>query len=632
VDIRLRACLFTTLVIIFSGCQFVPDEENFVVLPEEPVTTIGVDLNDLGDTIQLVQPLTINYDLSFPKTLRHVVTVTIGDAVVHESQTLHGSFNLTPFQFADGFYEFTMQIITNSGTNSLADNLGYEALLFEVKKTVWVEKSPPQKINIISAERVNGNLVLKWEKYPKINFQKYLLYKRVLSEETRHPSVAELYTISDRNQTTFIDPTYIGGEAIYYMVSQITTSSATAQGDFFNHYTERAKIKQVNAIGGQVELKWSKPKFYNAFQKYWLRKTADYANPFFQSTNINDTTFVTTSLGFGKSVELELNTVPVLAHSGGGPSTAMYSTYKEVFVGENFPEHDAVFSNAAKHVVYYYNDGFLYVANEGEIIPYASVQVTLNESVNHRHSFGLSRDGQLLYVGTSDMLIQLNPVTLEVVSSQALSDILAIADVYPYAIAVGDQNLISVDVKVPNPLHQNGFNSDFIAIIDGSSFTVTDTIGTVSDILTLMADANFTYLYENNIARRRLFEIDTQGEEVRRKNFGNAISGEGYFTGNTFYNFMMTKKSTIDLTTLAITQETSIADWLYNISIDHTAGEVSGVNPDGYFLSYSIGSMQQLKNVKLYDYALNDIFQYYVKVTYDNGVLYSGRGFRLQLN
>ena len=623
--------LILIVSVILSGCEFTPTEENFVEIPSDPISSIEVNLSDLSDTISLMQLTVINYDLEFPKDVRHRVIVTVGEQKVYESQALPGSFELSPFQFPDGFHQLKMQVLTSSGTNSLADQLGYEVVLFEVKKVVWVDKSPPQKIRITKIEPIDGNLVIGWEKYPKPNFKSYLLYKNVYSEGPE-PTISEMYSITSREQTSFIDPSYIGGKADYYIATQVTTSTNTKESDIYNYNSERVKIRDFKTVDGKLVVTWNKPKFYNAFQKYWLRKNHDYANPYFESTNINDTTCAINGLGFGIAMELELNTVPVNAFSGGGPSTAMYSTYREVYLGEKMDNHEAVFYNIVEQLVYYYKDEFLYVMHEGDNLPYDSINLVLNKSVGNKKSFGLSSNGKYLYVGAGKSLIQLNPITLDIIKNKDLPEMFSGRELYPFAIAVGNQNVLSVDVKTLFPTHQNGYMTDFMAMVDGNTFSVKDTIEFNTDILTITGNDDMSYVFERDSYKQRIFHINSLGLEVNRKDFDLFVYGECYFNGNAAYVYMYSRRWIVDLATLNITMDVPIQDWIYYINIDQARSELAGiVSSNNDYVVFDCVTMQEKKRIKMYQYSISDIVSDQNRFFYCNNVLYAARGYKIKL-
>jgi hypothetical protein len=622
---------FFAISIALVSCEFPLKDENFVVVPNEPIESIGIDLNDLGDTIELIRPMSIQYDIDFPQNVNYLISVTVGDTEIHSSEKEPGSIDLSPLQFNSGFYPFKFQIFTNSGTNSLADKLGYEVLLFEIDKVLWVERSPAQKINITSIQPGDGNVIISWERYPKINFENYILFKSVRSEEQRYPLWTEIFYISDRNQTSFLDPSYLGGEATYYIVSRVTTSTDGATGDQYQFNSPRAKIIDFETVNNQLKVTWNKPIFYNAFQKYWLRKTAAFATPYFESTNISDTTFTIPDLGFGRTIELELNTVPVGAHPGGGSSTAYHSTYKEVHLGKKFRVHEQAFVNTALNKVYHYYEGYLYVSEKGESNPYDSVPLTLNGTYNG-YALGISENGQYLYAGAGTSLARLNPITLDIIESQPLSVPTGVTETYPYSIVVSNQNTLAVDTKKPQNGHPDGYTSSFITVLDGSSFTVTDTLQVKSNVIRLAGNDDLTYLYEWSSIQRRIFELTTTGTEVRRKDFRNTFSGFGYFNDNNFYAFSHSTRYQVELASLNLIQTTSLPVWVGNLAVDQASGHYFGMISGDYFVSYTHDTLEELQHVKCYDFAQSDVSSGYERFTMGNNYIYSSRGYMLEVN
>lgn len=621
-----RPFLNVLFVILFASCEYEPVEKNFKEVDSELINTIGVDLNDLSDTIELTAPLTIRYNLQFPKDVRFIVSVKIGDQIVHESSSLPDSFNITPFQFDQTFLPFRMEIVTSSGTNSLADKLGAEALLFQVEKVVWVEKSPPVKININSIILENGNLKISWDRYPKINFKSYVIRKVVFSEQFRAPTLSELFTITDRNQTSFIDPNYIGGDAQYYIESYITSYTAAEFGDVYAYNHERSEVVAFETIGSSLKVSWKRPAFFNAFEQYRLSPSDDLHDSFFASKDIQDTTFVIDDLGFGRSMELQLNTTPHNAHGGGGPVDDFYATYKEVYLGEKMQPYDILFETKNNGRVYFYKNNYLYVANDGEAKPYDSLEVKLN-FIDWAPSFGMSADGQLLYIGTGTSIQQLDPQTLDFVKEISVPFDSVVPDAMKVgSIAVGNQDMLAIDIKYRDYNSQIGYTSDIIAIMDGNTGMLKDSVKAPINLMTLQASEDLKYLYDQH----RIIELNSNGNEVRIENLSSDVSGKGYFADNKLYLYKWSKRFVFDLNTFSLTNQYAIQDWLQEISIEPTIGYVSGVTSDGFFRVYNYKTWEEIKRVKLYEYAVSDISgnnSFILK----NGVLYSALGYKIKL-
>src|SRR5687767_13140726 len=110
---RMSRVLISLLIVIGFACEFPLRDENFVAIEDDPISSITINLSELGDTIQLVTPLNIQYSIDFPEDVRYEVTVTVGDQTVHTSQQVPDVIEITPFQFADGFHVFNMQVLTS---------------------------------------------------------------------------------------------------------------------------------------------------------------------------------------------------------------------------------------------------------------------------------------------------------------------------------------------------------------------------------------------------------------------------------------------------------------------------------------------------------------------------------------
>lgn len=608
-----------------ATCVYEPEEIHVVEVNPTPASIEWVSLMSLPDTIQLTHPTNFYFDLSFTKAVRVEVEIWMAGNLMLESASLRDSFQITPYPYENGFYSLNAKVIATSGTNSLADQLGAETYLYEFSKVVWIEKSDPVPVQILSSVNENGHLVLTWERYPKINFHSYALYKSVLTE--RNGSLSEVYSIFDINDTVFVDPTYLGGKATYHIRSHVTSSSLVAEGPPFIVNHPRVRIAECETIDKSLVVRWPQPLHYNAFQKYWLMTTGNYVSPYFSSTIINDTAAVIPDIGFGREIELELATIPVGAFSQ-SPGNGYYSSFADVYMGERIRPFSVLMRSALADKVYYFNNGYLYVMNETDVKPYDSLSIELNVSYFREPAFGMSPNGQYLYVGTNKSILQLDPYTLDILNTIHLPDLIPLSNVYPFCINVSNQNLLAIDVKRKDINDYRSYVTDFIAVINGSNFQLADTLDAALDITELRASDDLRYLYENNNYKNRLIELDASGMDINRKPL--AVGGKGEFSGNSLYIFSNQKRYTIELASLSVVATNTFATAFSYTYIDPVTGFLGGLVDDTSFRYINPITLEVEGDIKMFKYAHSDLQYNYKAFVTQNGTLYSHRGYRIK--
>ena len=609
----------SSIAVLFYSCEYPLKDENFVEVSNQPISSIIVNLEATGDTIILATNLSLRYSLTFPKTVKYQVNAFVNDQKVFTSQNLSDMIPLTPESYPDGIYEFKLQVISGSGTGSVAEALGYEALVFELKKVVIVEKSAAQKVKVLEVKVIDGLARVRWEKYPKVNFASYTLVRNGMTLGT----LSERFLINDRNQTTFTDSTYIGGEAKYFLLTRVVGKEYFyAEGDQYSFKVDRPTIVSFSSVDDKVIVKWTKPKLYGAFQSYVLRET--YTNPkLFESTNLNDTTFTINNFGFSIERELELTVLPKKASSfyytGGGGAV------QNVYLGERFPAYSELFVNLPNQVAYYYYYGTFNVVTLGNTTPSHTITRTLNYMRdNNRNAVAISANGKYLYVGSGNKLLRLDPLTLEVISETPLSTIVGVNDTYPFHIVVSNQNRLAIDVKVPNSLYEGGYASKFIAIINGEGLTVTDTLMRPNtNVTTLAANENLTHLYEcrtNN--KDRIVAINSSGVETFRASTTAGGTRGAYLTSDYLYAYNNSKLTKVSLSTYT-TEKSTAFSLIDGVSVDPVTNTLTATNWYNYFVVYDLNTGEQLKKLYLWSYAYAYIDS---KTTMYNNRLYTPRG------
>ena len=624
-----NTCLFIFLALFFISCEYEPERENFQEVDPQGIEAIEITLDQIKDTLIVGTWTHVGFDIAFPKPVTFTMKVKLGTTTIYSAASEKGVFVISPFEFANGFYPLIFEIVSSSGTLSLADRLEVEKVLFEFQgKIVQVETSPAQKTNIISIVPEADGLHITWPQYPKANFAQYILHKSVAPSE-RGYSEFNQYVITDIRQTSFVDSDFMGGNAEYRL--QVVTMTDLAFSDPKSIYLHPPKINHLKTTNlNTLEVSWPKTSFSTAFGSYHLLEDYNFgAQDFFTTTNINDTVTVINNFPFGVQVRGELRTQPKVfeedyAHSG------TYSTFTDLYVGEKIP--DNVTALKVKHTgrLYYYREGYLYVMRNTESKPYDSLQITLNISEHSYNSpTAQSPDGQYFYVSSGNRVVRINMETLDEVSSISLPAVVGQSNVFPFAIAVNNNNRLVVDVRqrpssggMPLPV----FLSSGIVIIDGASETMTEMISNASEVISIETSVSQSYIVVNTVDATTAFEISGTGTQIRQATITASSIKAATFTATHLKIFDTNTTATFSLSDFGLVSSMSHADFLYTSTIDPLTGRLGVSTAEDEFSIFDPATMTLLNTIKVKREGGSDDF-----IQLMNNHLISKAGFRLAL-
>ena len=260
--------LFVT--VLFTGCVFTPDElpETFVEKPSESGPPITFQLNDLTDTIKIGWPVSFNYNVSSPNKLI-TVEIKFQDQVLHhlydpEEQNL--SFDFNPRNYTNGHYHLSIQIVTTSGSGSIADKLGAEGYLYEMNWPMIIDNTMPSVMHkVLDIKKEDGVLKLSWQEFNHPNFISYKIYGQV-SQVNMDPQL--IATINDPKQTNYIHNTFIEGQPnlLYY---SIDTPEGEYNSNYIWHHDHIDSLKARWNTDGTVLFEWPEtacPTIFGAYQ------------------------------------------------------------------------------------------------------------------------------------------------------------------------------------------------------------------------------------------------------------------------------------------------------------------------------------------------------------------------------
>jgi len=251
---------------LWAGC----DALSFSPSPEIPFTevdptpgTLTLELTTSSDTLGLWGNATLTYDLDTLGTGPvDSVRVQIGD---HTTTLPPGRpFTLATTDLSDGVYPFRLTAYASSGTGSIADAYGREQVVAEIARVAAIDNAPPQPVAVRAVEPEDGMLRIRWEQYPRFNFQAY----RVLRETSAGGERRIVSTISDRDVTSWSDPQFIGGTA-RYLIEVVAGDGRRADGPVLERAFPVPVLlnAEINSEG-QAQVQWSGTRFPGALGRY----------------------------------------------------------------------------------------------------------------------------------------------------------------------------------------------------------------------------------------------------------------------------------------------------------------------------------------------------------------------------
>ncbi len=301
------------------------------------------------------------------------------------------------YELNEGINTIRVELAFNSGTKSIADlsEVEFVSEVYEFK----VFKIPMYSsiANTLSTSIEDGALKLSWRPYEYIDFDYYeILY-------TAH--------IKDQNQTYYYDENYYEGLNKGYELSVF------AGGREVSTYTRRATYPLpplwYEEEDGGYRFYWNKTKFPKADIKYVVGGMYS-STVWFESENLNDTSFFIKDLPFGRSLEFNLNFIGTGADYEDGMEG---SKVTNIAVGETTPieviNKNRFYNKETGQVVVYFNYNFaIYDESTNRVVKEAYIN-DYARSYFYGAPWALSQNGKKIVGVNSDYVLRLDPEALE---------------------------------------------------------------------------------------------------------------------------------------------------------------------------------------------------------------------------
>lgn len=303
----LRILLLVPIALLTNSCEFETDrvyerdaQEN-VKPPEISVADLDLD----NDTIYLFYGRNIPFRFVSNNQPVESVRIIIDGAETQAFTSGEGVFLLDHYRLDEGQHTLQLELITSSGSNSMADILGAEGFIFTKTWVLFVVKDFSGR----HETRVkNGCLNFSWKVYPSGDFREYVIY--------REKSYSERVEVGRTTSAEFTDCSYAGEGGTYYV------EVLKKDGTFFDWgwgYAEPGRELPELSFSCTKDnvwtVKWTKSKYTNAISATYLSIARGNSTDFvrvMESISPEDTAWtVPSGYFFAERVAFRLQVVPV---------------------------------------------------------------------------------------------------------------------------------------------------------------------------------------------------------------------------------------------------------------------------------------------------------------------------------
>jgi len=361
--------LFTTLALmtLLTSCLF-QESENFVDVDKSPnlsniprITysyTTGYYV-PVKDTLWLDNANTSTIYLRAEGGSPLGLELKVDDHIIScQSSTqceLSGYNGLT-----DGAHTVKVTAYVKSGTRSLADAANAEVFTAEWEYVLMVGRREFEP-KIIRVVQKDGTVKLTWRQYPYGDFTAYEIRKQ---ESSGYYGRYRKLVITNQNQTTLNDTTYVGDWA-YYRVAVIRAGAETVSDEYNVRYGYHLLPEIKPTPSGRMKLTWSAPPFYKNVKSYTIQQSANYnTTPITLGENISPDQL---SLEFDLPITFgKISTYYLTMHARvddpGKIQQDKISVLEELTIGDRIPTFDDIEYNPAENAFYgininlYYNE------------------------------------------------------------------------------------------------------------------------------------------------------------------------------------------------------------------------------------------------------------------------------------
>lgn len=287
-------------LILFLSCKYSPSGSNFIE-SETEFSDISFDVSItpsriVEDTLKISEGVQFEYSIDLANKYIHGFEYWVDDDTLKKLwgnngySGAEGKLGMNTTVLEDGLHTANFKITTNSGRQNILDQLGGELLEFNYSIQFFVDNSEISPVQITSVEKIDGELVLNWEKSRRQKFKSYYVSYAFVENGINYSGFVRNGVIEDQTITTLADRNYIGGIRNYRVAvneDYLNGSNISANSTLYAYEDSYPTIVAADTSGGFLTITWRKCDYPKSFSSYSIQAS----NKFFTFENINDTTY-----------------------------------------------------------------------------------------------------------------------------------------------------------------------------------------------------------------------------------------------------------------------------------------------------------------------------------------------------
>lgn len=287
----MRSVVFTVVILfVIISCDYQPNGEFNVVLPEPDPAGMSVALTESKDTISLWGYAQISYRSVLQNQESKFFRAYLNDEQVVSGPTGQPeSFSIYTYNLDNGYYSMRIELDVTTGTGSLGEKRQLEYIHLSKTYVVYIDNDPPDPVEITSVRRVDGTLELTWRKYAKPNFIKYSISKYDYNPYYQYFVLHWTREITDNEIQSFRDSAFIGGKVKYAVTVLAGEKQSVTEKEFEDPYDLNVQWEWVDKTN--IKFTWRKTPYYRNFTSYSISFLLDDPDTRVLTVdNVNDTT------------------------------------------------------------------------------------------------------------------------------------------------------------------------------------------------------------------------------------------------------------------------------------------------------------------------------------------------------
>ncbi len=302
------------LVILSISCKFSPSGEHFIETETEvdPVTgNITIDpFYLINDTAYVFDTILINYSFDVGEKDVYDLDIWFDDDSlnrINRNFDLSNTIYYSTSNLADGLHYLNIRLQTTSGRGTISDQLGIEFLNYRVSIPLRFDNhEPPTPTPISTLSEEHGQLAISWLPYVRPRFYSYNLVRR----SPQAPNNISIHATGLRDDTKYLDESYIGGTAFYSLGIRDDVFGAPTYSDTVTYVDSYPTFTSADTVGSNLVLTWSTCKYPSSFNSYVISNIT--TNEGWTIREINDTTLTTSLDPFDRPQVFTIRTTPKL--------------------------------------------------------------------------------------------------------------------------------------------------------------------------------------------------------------------------------------------------------------------------------------------------------------------------------